>query len=72
MECTSIEVVGAKLLHKLHKITLHELNLVLKTSVFGMLLGTGNLVLVVVQANDVHIGEASNFSCRTANTATYV
>ena len=60
------------MLRQLHEVTLNESHLVLKTGILGVLVRTGDLVVVVVETDDVHIRESCNLTCRTANTTTDV
>lgn len=66
---TSVEGILAELLGELHEVTLDKTDLVLEASIFGVLLGARDLVLVVVQADDVDVSEARNFTRGTAHTA---
>jgi len=64
-----IKRVLSKLLGELHEVTLDELDLILKTQVLNVLGRTTNLESVVVQTNDVDVGEPGDLTCGTADTA---
>ncbi len=65
-----IESVLAELLVKLHEITLDELDLSGEAGLLGVLACTLDLVIVVVETNDVDVGETSDLTSGTTDTAT--
>ena len=64
-----VERVLPKLLGELHEVTLDKLDLVLKAQILGILGSTTDLESVVVQTDNVDVGESSDLACWTANTA---
>ena len=52
-----------------HEVALCELELVRKALLLGISCCAFNLVVVVVQSNDVDVGELDDLSSRSANTA---
>lgn len=66
---TSVEGVLAKLLRQLHEIALGKLQLVLETSVLGVLVRTADLVLVVVETDDVYVRKPCDLTRRSTDTA---
>jgi hypothetical protein len=64
-----VKRVLPKLLSELHEVTLDELNLVLKTQVLGVLGRTTDLESVVVQTDNIDVGEPGDLSCGTPDTA---
>ena len=69
---TSIKVVRAELLDELHEVALDERDLVLEACVLGVLARAADLVFVVVETDDLHVGEARDLPSGTTNTATNV
>jgi len=55
-----------------HEITLDVTELVRETLLLGVVGGSLNLVVVVVQSDDVGAGELDHFSRGTADTAAHV
>jgi hypothetical protein len=69
---TCIEGVFAKLLRKLHEVTLHELDLILQVSSLGIPASAADLEVVIIQGNDISVREARNLSGGAANTTANV
>lgn len=65
----SIERVLPKLFGELHKVSLDKLNLILNAQVFDVLGRTTNLESIVVQTDDVDVGEPGDLPCGTTDTA---
>lgn len=65
---TSIKVSFSKLLRKLRKVTLHKRNLVLQSHLLRVLSRPTNLEVVVVETNDLHVGEHRNFTSGSTDT----
>jgi len=65
---TSIEGIFTKLFNKLHKIALDELDFFLELGLGGVLTCPLDLEIVIVETNDVDIGEGGNFTSGSANT----
>ena len=55
-----------------HEVTLGELELVRETLLLGVMCGTLDLVVIVVQANDVDARELDNLTRGTSDTASDV
>lgn len=68
----SIERVLSKLLSELHEVTFGKGDLVLETSLFGVLPSPLDLEVVVVQSDNVSVGELGNFPGGSTNTASDV
>ena len=66
---TRVKRIFAKLLRKLHKVTLDKLDLIFEASFLGVPTSTADLELIVVQADDVHIREARDFPGGAADAA---
>ena len=64
-----VEGVFSELLDEMHEIALDERNLVRETELLGVGVGLGDLVLVVVDADDFGVGEASDLTRRPSDTA---
>lgn len=58
-----------KLLSELHEVALDELDLILKTQVLDVLGRTTDLESVVVQTDDIDVGEPGNLTRGSANAA---
>ena len=67
-----IERVLSKLFGELHEITLDELDLILETQILGVLGRTTDLESVVVQTDNVDVGEAGDLACWTTDTTSDV
>src|ERR1700691_604680 len=65
----SIERVLSKLLSELHEVTLNEFDLVFKWRLQGILARPHNLEIVVIQPNDVCIGELRDLPGRSTDSA---
>ena len=68
MLLTSIEIVLPELLRQLHEVTLHELDLLLQSSVFCEPPRPVDLEVVVVEANNLDVGKARNLPRWAADT----
>lgn len=64
-----VERVLPKLLNELHEVALDELDLILQTQILDILGGTTDLESVVVQTDDVDVGEPGDLTCGTADAA---
>jgi hypothetical protein len=63
-----IKRILPKLLHELHEVALDELDLVLETQLLDVLGRTANLESIVVQADDVDVGEPGDLTRRASDT----
>ena len=63
-----IERILSELLSELHEIALDELDLILKSQILDVLGRTTDLESVVVQTDDINIGEPGDLACGTTNT----
>ena len=68
----SVKAVRTELLLELHEVALDEREVVRETGLGGLLASAANLELVVVDADNLGIGEAGNLASRATNTATNV
>lgn len=67
---TCIKGILAKLFTKFHEVTFSEVDLIRQTSLPGLLVGSLNLEVVIVETGDVRIGESTDFSGRCADATT--
>ncbi|KAH3671007.1 hypothetical protein OGAPHI_000718 [Ogataea philodendri] len=63
----SVETVWFKV--HLHEVALHKRELVVQLELLGVVVGSLDLVVVVVQTNNLTVGEPSDLSGRASNTA---
>jgi hypothetical protein len=64
-----IKRVLPKLTNEVHKVTLDKPDLILKVYFFGVFGCAADLESVVVQADDVDVGEPGDLTCGTTDTA---
>lgn len=69
---TSVERILPKLLRQFHKVALDIRDLVLEASMFRIPPCLVDLVLVVVDTNNVHIGKGGNLACGAPDTTPYI
>jgi hypothetical protein len=69
---TGIEAVLAKLISQVHKVALGKGDFVGETGLLGLVVGTLDLEVVVVETDNVGVREPSNLPSGSADTATDV